>query len=84
MYGAEKSIWLIPIAVVPMAYANVVLKLRIIVLGGGDSSASWLSYLISMMFDPWTWSARLRSYEVAWAGSVLLAKAGASVLPNVR
>ena len=24
------------------------------------------------------------SYEVAWAGSVLLAKAGASVLPNVR
>lgn len=31
------------------------------VLGGGDSSASWLSYLISMMFDPWTWSALIAS-----------------------
>jgi drug/metabolite transporter (DMT)-like permease len=61
MYGAKKSIWLIPIAVVLMAYANVVLKLRITVLGGGDSSASWLSYLISMMFDPWTWSALIAS-----------------------
>jgi uncharacterized membrane protein len=48
--------WLILIAIVLMAYANVVLKLRITALGA-DSSASWLSYLLSMMFDPWTWSA---------------------------
>ncbi len=53
--GAAKNIWLILIAVVLMAYANVVLKLRITVLGG--DSASWLSYLLSMMFDAWTWSA---------------------------
>jgi hypothetical protein len=39
-----------------MAYANVVLKLRIAALGGG-SSVSWLSYILSMMLDPWTWSA---------------------------
>ena len=48
--------WLIPIAVVLMAYANVVLKLRIAALGGG-SSVSWLSYILSMMLDLWTWSA---------------------------
>ena len=56
MYGGTKSIWLILIAVVLMAYANVVLKLRIAALGGG-SSVSWLSYILSMMLDPWTWSA---------------------------
>jgi len=56
MFHATKSIWLILIAVLLMAYANVVLKLRIAALGG-DRSASWLSYLLSMMFDPWTWSA---------------------------
>ena len=56
MYGGTKSIWLILIAVVLMAYANVVLKLRIATLGGG-SSVSWLSYILSMMLDPWTWSA---------------------------
>jgi drug/metabolite transporter (DMT)-like permease len=39
-----------------MAYANVVLKLRIAALGGG-SSVSCLSYILSMMLDPWTWSA---------------------------
>ena len=39
-----------------MAYANVVLKLRITALGA-DNSTSWLSYLLSMIFDPWTWSA---------------------------
>ncbi len=36
--------------------ANIVLKLRITVLAG-DKSASWLAYLLSLMFDPWTWSA---------------------------
>jgi len=56
MFGATKSIGLIVIAVVLMAYANVVLKLRITALGR-DGSISWLSYLLSMMLDPWTWSA---------------------------
>ena len=56
MYGAAKSIWLILIAVVLMAYANVMLKFRIAALGAGRS-ASWLSYISSMMLDPWTWSA---------------------------
>ena len=54
--GAAKNIWLILIAIVLIAYANVVLKLRITALGA-DSSASWLTYLLSMIFDPWTWSA---------------------------
>jgi len=58
--GVTKNIWLILIAVVLMAYANVVLKFRITVLGG-DSSASWLSFLSSIMFDPWTWSALIAS-----------------------
>ena len=56
MFGATKSIGLIVIAVVLMAYANVVLKLRITALGR-DGSISWLSYLLSMMLDPWTGSA---------------------------
>jgi drug/metabolite transporter (DMT)-like permease len=56
MYGETKSIWLILIAVVLMTYANVVLKVRITVLGAG-SSASWLSYILSMTLDPWIWSA---------------------------
>jgi len=56
MYHVTKSLWLIPIAVVLMAYANIVLKLRILALSK-DSSASWISYLISIVFDPWTWSA---------------------------
>lgn len=55
MYSPAKSLWIILIAVVLMAYANVVLKLRITVLGRGN--ISWLSYLVSMMLDPWTWSA---------------------------
>ena len=62
MYGAAKSTWLILIAVVLMAYANVVLKLRIAALGGGSSS-SWLSYILSMMLDPWTRSAFDRRYR---------------------
>ena len=40
MHDAAKNIWLILIAVVLMAYANVVLKLRITALGG-VSAASW-------------------------------------------
>ena len=58
MFHATKGLWLVPIAVVLMAYANIVLKLRAGALGGGNS-VSWLSYLFSMMLDPWTWSALL-------------------------
>ena len=54
--GAAKNMWLILVAIVLMAYANIVLKLRIIALGA-DNSPSWLPYLLSMVFDPWTWSA---------------------------
>jgi drug/metabolite transporter (DMT)-like permease len=54
--NAAKNIWLIPIAVVLMVYANIVLKVRITALDGG-SSASWLSYILSMMHDLWVWSA---------------------------
>jgi hypothetical protein len=43
MHDAAKNIWLILIAVVLMAYANVVLKLRITALGG-VSAASWWAY----------------------------------------
>jgi len=56
MFHAAKSIWLIFIAVVLMTYANIVLKLRISTFGG-NSSVPWLSYLKSLMLDPWTWSA---------------------------
>ncbi len=56
MYHAAKNIWPILIAVVLMAYANVVLKLRITALGG-NSSVSWVSYFLSMILDPLTWSA---------------------------
>jgi len=56
MFHAAKSIWLILIAVVLMTYANVILKFRTAAVSG-DSSVSWLSYLFSMIVDPWTWSA---------------------------
>ena len=48
--------WPILIAVVLMAYANVVLKLRIAALSE-TSSASWWSFIFSMLIDPLTWSA---------------------------
>lgn len=38
-----------------MAYANVAAKLRAAALGGSDS-VSWLSYILSMLRDPWSWS----------------------------
>jgi drug/metabolite transporter (DMT)-like permease len=53
-----RNVWLMPIAVILMAYANIVLKLRIIALGK-DDSISLLSYVVSMMLDVWTWSALL-------------------------
>jgi drug/metabolite transporter (DMT)-like permease len=51
-----KNIWLILFAVVLIAYANVVLKLRVTVLGG-EGSASFLVYIVSLLLDPWVWSA---------------------------
>jgi drug/metabolite transporter (DMT)-like permease len=56
MYGAAKSMWLILIAVVLVAFANVALKVRITALGGGPST-SWFSYILSLALDPWVWSA---------------------------
>ena len=56
MYGAAKSMWLILIAVVLVAFANVALKVRVTALGGG-LSASWFSYILSLALDPWVWSA---------------------------
>ena len=35
MYGAAKSMWLILIAVMLVAFANVALKVRVTALGGG-------------------------------------------------
>ena len=55
MSGAVRGISLILIAVVLMAYANVAAKLRAAALGG-SSSVSWLSYILSMLRDPWSWS----------------------------
>jgi drug/metabolite transporter (DMT)-like permease len=51
-----KNFSLILIAVILMAYANVVLKLRIILLNG-KSAKSLFSYLLSMTTDLWIWSA---------------------------
>lgn len=55
MSGAVRGISLILIAVILMAYANVAAKLRAAALGGSDS-VSWLSYILSMLRDPWSWS----------------------------
>ena len=55
MCGAAKSMWLILIAVVLVAFANVALKVRITALGGGSSA--WFSYIVSLALDPWVWSA---------------------------
>jgi len=60
MYHTAKNMWLILIAVVLMAFANVTLKLRIMALGA-DGPKSWFSYFISMMLDPWVWTAIIAS-----------------------
>lgn len=60
MYHIAKNMWLILIAVVLMAYANITLKLRITALGG-ESPKSLFSYFVSMMLDPWVWSALIAS-----------------------
>ena len=55
MYGAAKSMWLVLLAVVLVAFANVVLKIRVTALGGGSSAS--FSYFVSLALDPWVWSA---------------------------
>ncbi len=55
MYGAAKNIWLNLITVALVAFANVALKVRVTALGG-DPSASWFSYILSLALDPWVWS----------------------------
>jgi drug/metabolite transporter (DMT)-like permease len=55
MSGTIKGVSLILIAVVLMAYANVAAKLRAAAVGG-SGSVSWLSYILSMLRDPWSWS----------------------------
>ena len=55
MSGMAKGISLILIAVVLMAYANVAAKLRATALDASGSE-SWLSYLLSLARDPWSWT----------------------------
>jgi len=78
MVHAARSLLLIPIAIVLMAYANIVLKLRIAALGG-NSSVSWLSYLFSMMLDLWTWSALAAAVTTGLLYVVLLRNLDLSV-----
>ena len=79
MIHVARSIWLVPVAVVLMAYANVVLKVRIAALGG-NGSVSWLSYLLSMMLDPWTWSALIAAIATGLLYVILLRNLDLSVL----
>jgi len=79
MVHAARSLLLIPIAIVLMAYANIVLKLRIAALGG-NSSVSWLPYLFSMMLDLWTWSALAAAVTTGLLYVVLLRNLDLSVV----
>ena len=69
----------LPIAIVLMAYANIVLKLRILALGE-SSSVSWLPYLLSMLLDPWTWSALTAAMATGLLYVILLRQLELSVL----
>lgn len=51
-----KNIWLVLIAVVLVAFANVALKVRVTASGQGGAS-SWFSYILSLALDPWVWAA---------------------------
>jgi len=51
-----KNIWLVLIAVVLVAFANVALKVRVTASGEGAAS-SWFSYILSLALDPWVWAA---------------------------
>jgi drug/metabolite transporter (DMT)-like permease len=55
MNAVAKGISLILIAVVLMAYANVAAKLRATALDASGAT-SWLSYLLSLARDPWSWT----------------------------
>jgi drug/metabolite transporter (DMT)-like permease len=79
MVQAARSVWLVPIAIVLMAYANIVLKLRILALGE-SSSVSWLPYLLSMLLDPWTWSALTAAMATGLLYVILLRQLELSVL----
>jgi len=79
MVQVARSIWLVPIAIVLMAYANIVLKLRILALGE-SSSVSWLPYLLSMLLDPWTWSALTAAMATGLLYVILLRQLELSVL----
>src|ERR1041384_4177464 len=79
MVQAARSVWLVPIAIVLMAYANIVLKLRILALGE-SSSVSWLPYLLSMLLDPWTWSALIAAMATGLLYVILLRHLELSVL----
>ena len=56
MDGTAKNFSLIATAVALVAFANVVLKLRVTALSGG-ALGSWLSYMLSLALDPWVWMA---------------------------
>ena len=79
MVQVARSIWLVPIAIVLMAYANIVLKLRILALGE-SSSVSWLPYLLSMLLDLWTWSALIAAMATGLLYVILLRHLELSVL----
>jgi drug/metabolite transporter (DMT)-like permease len=57
MGSTAKDYLLIATAVVLVAFANVVLKLRVTALSGAGAAGSWLSYMLSLAFDPWVWAA---------------------------
>lgn len=52
-----KNIWLVLIAVVLVAFANVVLKVRVMASGEGGGASFWFSYILSLALDPWVWAA---------------------------
>jgi drug/metabolite transporter (DMT)-like permease len=77
MMQVARSLWLIPIAIMLMAYANIVLKLRVLALGG---DSSWLPYLLSMLLDPWTWSALIAAAATGLLYVILMRQLELSVL----
>ena len=79
MYHMAKNMWLILIAVVLMAYANVALKLRIAALDG-ESSKSLLAYIVSMMLDPLVWSALIAAVVTGLLYVITLRQLELSVL----
>src|SRR5689334_18018438 len=79
MVHVARSLLLIPIAIVLMAYANIVLKLLIVALVG-NMSVFWLPYFFSMMLDLWTWSALAAAVTTGLLYVVLLRNLDLSVV----